>query len=565
MIMRLVWVVIPLVLFGIVGVQESFAEEKTWYLGEGIDEGDFFSYSVCHLDYKDCLPFEIHLLVIEKHDSFLEVNFTIIENGVSYDETISIDTETWKFAQYSETIKLYVEIFEEGITSWSNIANHENPKTFDEVWFKTSNIGGKDVRPNSLDSMEIDGIVFDTANLRWSGSTDGNLLIADEFPFPINSELSVSVNVGNKPKIYSFNLLTTVPTKTQVNVNTNTDESSLPDITKCYPNVKSKNDSTITTDKEHYNFDETITITYTGNVVQILNPENDLILINQAYGSSTFHITESFWKLEGVYTIVVSNGNVSYEKTFLVTKSGNEYNSISLQLDKTTYTQGERIVVTGKLCNVISAEYVILQILDPHTTPINLDQFLSDDNVFHKEYITEGSLWKSEGEYTVKGTYLQDHFEIKFTFITDSKETETAKPTLDFVDTKKDPQYYIDRYNKEPSYKKWFDKNYPDYTIEEAVGYELVREKVPLWIKDNAKLWADSQIDDNSFKEGIQHMIKEDIITIDNLPETSSVSESKIPDWIKQNAKWWADGSLSEEDFLNGIEYLVGKRIIQVS
>jgi len=47
------------------------------------------------------------------------------------------------------------------------------------------------------------------------------------------------------------------------------------------------------------------------------------------------------------------------------------------------------------------------------------------------------------------------------------------KPILDFVDLDRDPQYYIDRYNNEATYKEWFDKNYPDYTIEEAVGLGL--------------------------------------------------------------------------------------------
>lgn len=40
-----------------------------------------------------------------------------------------------------------------------------------------------------------------------------------------------------------------------------------------------------------------------------------------------------------------------------------------------------------------------------------------------------------------------------------------------FVDKSKDPQYYIDQYNKEPSYGEWFHDNYPQYnSIEQAVG-----------------------------------------------------------------------------------------------
>ncbi len=47
----------------------------------------------------------------------------------------------------------------------------------------------------------------------------------------------------------------------------------------------------------------------------------------------------------------------------------------------------------------------------------------------------------------------------------------TTSQIVDFVDSSKDPQYYIDRYYNEPFYKSWFDRNYPELTIEEAVGH----------------------------------------------------------------------------------------------
>ncbi len=91
------------------------------------------------------------------------------------------------------------------------------------------------------------------------------------------------------------------------------------------------------------------------------------------------------------------------------------------------------------------------------------------------------------------------------------------------------------------------------------------KKSIPSWVKNNAKWWADDTIDDDTFKQGIQHMIKEKIINIEDLPSSSGSSESKIPPWIKQNAKWWADGIISEDDFINGIEYLVGNGMIVIS
>jgi len=52
---------------------------------------------------------------------------------------------------------------------------------------------------------------------------------------------------------------------------------------------------------------------------------------------------------------------------------------------------------------------------------------------------------------------------------TESKELGIAS----FVDETKDPQSYVDRYNNEASYKKWFDDNYSEYdSIYQAVGLE---------------------------------------------------------------------------------------------
>ena len=38
------------------------------------------------------------------------------------------------------------------------------------------------------------------------------------------------------------------------------------------------------------------------------------------------------------------------------------------------------------------------------------------------------------------------------------------------MDPNKDPRSYLRRYIAEQTYKDWFDRNYPDYTIYEAVG-----------------------------------------------------------------------------------------------
>ena len=98
----------------------------------------------------------------------------------------------------------------------------------------------------------------------------------------------------------------------------------------------------------------------------------------------------------------------------------------------------------------------------------------------------------------------------------------TPEPTLpitplgiaSFVDQTKDPQNYVDRYNNEPEYKKWFDTNYPQYeSIEQAVGLELTK-KIPTWIKSIFGFYSQDKISEDELLNAIQYLIDEKILKI---------------------------------------------------
>ena len=86
---------------------------------------------------------------------------------------------------------------------------------------------------------------------------------------------------------------------------------------------------------------------------------------------------------------------------------------------------------------------------------------------------------------------------------------------------------------------------------------------IPGWIKNNAGWWADGSIDDSSFVQGIQFLIKEDVLKIPQTTQGSS-STNEIPAWIKNNAGWWADGSIDDSSFVQGIQFLIKEGILSV-
>ena len=87
--------------------------------------------------------------------------------------------------------------------------------------------------------------------------------------------------------------------------------------------------------------------------------------------------------------------------------------------------------------------------------------------------------------------------------------------------------------------------------------------QIPDWIKNNAGWWADGQIPDSAFIDGIEFLIKEGIIVV-AITDSQSESGSSMPDWIKTNAGWWADGQIDDKTFATGIEYLIRIGLIVV-
>lgn len=72
----------------------------------------------------------------------------------------------------------------------------------------------------------------------------------------------------------------------------------------------------------------------------------------------------------------------------------------------------------------------------------------------------------------------QTHIETNQTSTETNQEKEDKSKLAPFVDPEKDPQHYIDRYYNEPKYQEWFDRNYPDWTIEEAVGLDITKNEI---------------------------------------------------------------------------------------
>jgi hypothetical protein len=87
---------------------------------------------------------------------------------------------------------------------------------------------------------------------------------------------------------------------------------------------------------------------------------------------------------------------------------------------------------------------------------------------------------------------------------------------------------------------------------------------IPSWVKNNAKYWHDGSIDDSTFAQGIQYMIKQGIITIPPTQSGKATPGVTIPAWVKNNAGYWSTGDIDDATFVKGIQFLITSGIIQV-
>jgi len=89
---------------------------------------------------------------------------------------------------------------------------------------------------------------------------------------------------------------------------------------------------------------------------------------------------------------------------------------------------------------------------------------------------------------------------------------------------------------------------------------------IPKWVKDIAKFWHEGGIDDDSFIGTLKYLIQEDILVLpdEEAPRSTGSGGGAVPDWVKNTAGWWANDEIDDDTFVNALQYLIKVGIIQV-
>jgi len=104
-----------------------------------------------------------------------------------------------------------------------------------------------------------------------------------------------------------------------------------------------------------------------------------------------------------------------------------------------------------------------------------------------------------------------------------NKVDVNTKKILNFVNDKKDPHEYIRRYLMESNYKDWFNRNYPNQTIYDAVGLSISD-----YLNVKRELFPESSENDEEESSNIEKPIT------DFKPTITSESKTSFDDFIDE-------------------------------
>ncbi|MBS3922048.1 MAG: hypothetical protein KGZ37_02725, partial [Nitrosarchaeum sp.] len=188
---------------------------------------------------------------------------------------------------------------------------------------------------------------------------------------------------------------------------------------------------------------------------------------------------------------------------------------VNVHTDKEFYSLGESIIFSGTVNKYDEDRTLQISIFDSNQNFVVTKKIsVNDDASFSHNFMLDKKFL--DGEYVVKTQYGNSKVTVGIiSFVINSNDVSSVE-SKSFQDT-----------------------------------------KIPDWIKSNAGWWAAGQIDDNSFVQGIQFLIKEGLMKIPISEQGSVSQDTKIPDWIKSNAGWWAAGQIDDNSFVQGIQFLI--------
>ena len=422
--------------------------DGTWYLGEGLEKGDYFEYSLCQIDLNDCAPIKLKFWIKgdiqNEGETLWDAKVVVIDGNKIAKGSMGLGKNSPEPITFDDNLFDYAIAFKSSLGWLSAFATgnegdriHGPQKFSDAAWGKIGAIGGGQLIPKRIESITTPAGTADAVVVGWYSGDYNEIWIVDEFPYPVKALTYAWVTTGIAPIMHQYTLL---DFKENVLTDPFKDVESTPlreDLLGCETNFHDYFSGRVATNtfsmSIQYNYSPEFPIEgcYIDWKINFMNKYNDVEFVDQVH-----------------YDIWVVDDN------------GNRLRSYAEDIGR------------SDLFNGFGQVHLLL--------PVN-----EKAGIVHYIIFVHGT----GSEYAIPNAAMGGYAAID-------------------IEIEKNP--LIDKLN----------------------GDTATSPKIPSWIKNNAGWWADGSIDDNSFVQGIQFLIKEGIMKIP-ISKSSTNSGSEPDAWYE--------------------------------
>ena len=191
--------------------------DGSWWLGKGLEAGDYFSYSLCHVNYKECREFRMDIWIEGERAVGTEQKW--LAKTVVYDgpRTLKGEMELGQIAAEpsggTDNIAQYRDAFKSSV-AWlaaftSSPEGYGGPKAFrDFSWNDTTCAFCPRPRPTAAEQVSVPAGEFDSVVVGWrAGGKDSQIWVVPDLPFPVKASTWMPGAAGDAPQECAFELL----------------------------------------------------------------------------------------------------------------------------------------------------------------------------------------------------------------------------------------------------------------------------------------------------------------------------------------------------------------------
>ncbi len=486
---------------GVVSTVPNVFAASTWYVGQGLKQGDYYRYNLADVFYHNLAPFEMDFWVQNQTSDGYTLQMVVHDGSIVEKGTVKLGNVTPDPTYTDPNLAPYVNVYRLTLTWLDSFAVKTAPVNIvAPVWGQTGIYGEVSIGSIGMQSVTTQAGTFQASTLKFHDSgVDSYIWVDPDFAFPVKAKVYAIKTSGSPTIGYQYELLD--------HGNSATPPSFL--------NVVSTNPLGGSA--------QCPAIDYANDVVHdTQSTDSGTVAVEYYYSPAVPHQgCPMGWRIsfEQVYSSTQKVSDVHYD-IFTVDSQGHELGSLAQGIGRTDIYSAvgddEQHFIVNQPPPV--AHYVIYVAgtgAESGVTDVSLSGMVHVDVKVAPPFANATGLVSTPPSQPASPPPVQQNQTASPPQGQGTGEQTIVIPSW----VKNNAKWWSQGQVGDSEFVKGI-----QYLIQSGImkipptqaGTGSASQGIPSWVKNNAAWWSEGQISDSEFVKGIQYMISSGIITINS-------------------------------------------------